>query len=884
MNKLLPRRISRISWLLFLLLLSYLSPHSAFAWKISTDSKSGAPSSPLTVTGTHFKAGASIKVLFKQRNPDQSWNVRLLCRATISDTGAFSCASKVPSGATAGDAVIKAIYPNSRRFVVTQFAVTSGSTNAQPIADSGANQTVTVNTTVQLDGTASSDPDGNPLTYHWSLVSSPPGSAATLSDSSSATPTFLADKPGAYQAELIVNDGIVDSTPSDTQVTANILPPKVSVEPTGFLTNQSTQVRVQAQVAPIPPPTPNTVLLFRLDGASAPAGTPLCTLEDNGNISNGDDIAGDSVYSCFVTFLETSPKQIHLVVSAEIAGQVVNSDPVYLNVTDTLTSEDAATIISAQSAAKAFWLNNKSAFGDTTRAREETVSQIRTLSGVSSAGISEDNVTIYIVYNSGVSGGLMLNPEGTRGGPSVPIGVRASRSMPIPAHTAKPPASFSYPEEDVLDKLFTRKATSPSIIPFALDDVPVENTNVLVWDAYNSDFAPHDEGPQLEKLFSESNCPSFNVTYLKDSAATVDSVRSFTEYGTVILVTHGAVDGSGQVIFLTRETTTVGSIISHSIDLLLGRVTIMGDVFAIRPSFISSLSGSFESSIIYNGSCESSANATMANAFAAKGAKTYHGFTRVVNSDYAQNVANQLFENLVTSLQNTGDSFSSVAPKIDPKAPNATFTQAGDLKTIYSGDLQNGNFEKGDLTSWSGSGDARALFRLGEVSPTEGAFLGLISTGLGFTTSSGSIEQNFCLPKTATKLKFKWNFNSEEFIEWCGSIFDDTLEVNILTDNGPTTLLRTGVNALCASVKRTDLYFDQSGPGCSPSEGVGFGTGGNDCTIWSTDWRSEDIDISGIAAANDGKGVKIQFKANDIGDSIFDTAVTLDDVKIEKAE
>ena len=35
----------------------------------------------------------------------------------------------------------------------------------RPVANAGANQTVGVNATVQLDGSGSSDPNGNPLTY-----------------------------------------------------------------------------------------------------------------------------------------------------------------------------------------------------------------------------------------------------------------------------------------------------------------------------------------------------------------------------------------------------------------------------------------------------------------------------------------------------------------------------------------------------------------------------------------------------------------------------------------------------------------------------------------------------------------------------------------------
>src|SRR5439155_8222804 len=47
-----------------------------------------------------------------------------------------------------------------------------------------------------------------------SLLSVPAGSAAALSDRHAVRPTFVADKPGTYTAQLIVNDGTVDSMPA----------------------------------------------------------------------------------------------------------------------------------------------------------------------------------------------------------------------------------------------------------------------------------------------------------------------------------------------------------------------------------------------------------------------------------------------------------------------------------------------------------------------------------------------------------------------------------------------------------------------------------------------------------------------------------------------
>jgi hypothetical protein len=83
--------------------------------------------------------------------------------------------------------------------------------NSPPVADAGPDQTARVGEVVTLDGTGSSDVDGDPLTYAWSLIGRPDGSNAALDSPHSVAPAFVVDRTGVYVAQLIVNDGIVDS-------------------------------------------------------------------------------------------------------------------------------------------------------------------------------------------------------------------------------------------------------------------------------------------------------------------------------------------------------------------------------------------------------------------------------------------------------------------------------------------------------------------------------------------------------------------------------------------------------------------------------------------------------------------------------------------------
>ena len=90
--------------------------------------------------------------------------------------------------------------------------------NSQPVANPGQNKQVQMGELVNLDGSRSYDADHQSLTHEWSFTVVPQGSMATFSDPTANRPMFLPDLEGLYVAQLIVNDGTVDSVPETVTV------------------------------------------------------------------------------------------------------------------------------------------------------------------------------------------------------------------------------------------------------------------------------------------------------------------------------------------------------------------------------------------------------------------------------------------------------------------------------------------------------------------------------------------------------------------------------------------------------------------------------------------------------------------------------------------
>lgn len=105
--------------------------------------------------------------------------------------------------------------------------------NNAPTANAGPDQFAFAGQPVLLDGSQSTDPDGDPLFFIWHFTTVPNTSQTTdnsLSNSMTPTPSFVPDAEGIYTLSLKVNDGIADSQTDTVSVFANP-PAKVDIHP-----------------------------------------------------------------------------------------------------------------------------------------------------------------------------------------------------------------------------------------------------------------------------------------------------------------------------------------------------------------------------------------------------------------------------------------------------------------------------------------------------------------------------------------------------------------------------------------------------------------------------------------------------------------------------
>ncbi len=200
--------------------------------------------------------------------------------------------------------------------------------SSAPVANAGADQTPLLGNTVTLDGSASSDVDGDLLTYSWSFISKPAGSTAALSDPAAVRPTFVMDLYGDYVVQLIVGDVTMDSDPDTVIISTNNSAPVANAGADETKLFGDTVILDGSTSSDVD----GDILTYRWSFTSKPAGS-TAALSDSTAVKPifAIDVSGDYVVQLIVndTMVDSAPDAVTISTSnsAPVANAGVNQEP-----------------------------------------------------------------------------------------------------------------------------------------------------------------------------------------------------------------------------------------------------------------------------------------------------------------------------------------------------------------------------------------------------------------------------------------------------------------------------------------------------------------------------------------------------------------------------
>lgn len=583
-------------------------------------------------------------------------------------------------------------------------------------------------------------------------------------------------------------------------------------------------------------------------------------MKDDGSTLSGDDVPEDSIYSVKEDFKGENDGKIELRVGGKVEGEsdVVYSGIVVINVLNKPSESDLQGNLDIQKD-----LNKK--FDDLKENKNAKATAEALLAYINKekkdeievAGISENGTGVWWQYkNTGILGGVSNFDEEIRSG-GQGDGQGSNKAL-----VSKSSVKSSYGFVSTAEA--AKKKNEPE----------VQNTKALYLGPYLHQFKETDDYHDGWKTIKDSKCPKCETTEKKDAEVTVQDFKGLDKYGIVMIISHGDTWFNGemkstakgtQVITYTYQEVTLDNMLENLPDLLSNKLAIgYNNHYVVLPGYIKAYNSKFPNSLVYMGTCRGAYNGTMASAFISRGAKTYIGFTQYVNSKYAKDVAGEFFKSFIEKGKTTSESFGEAVAakgKSDNNTPKAFFRMFGANNLKMGGqNVQNTGFEEG-LTGWGYEGDARVIPRLGSLKAQEGKRMAIISTGLGSVSDSNSVlTQTICSKEGKLKLGFKYNFVSEEPMEYVGSSYDDELIVTVSINGSAKTIVNRTIN----------------NSSWSAIGGINFA--GGDETTFQTGWASISEDLGEIKKDD---VVVIEFRVKDKGDSIYDSAALIDAVTVD---
>jgi hypothetical protein len=706
-----------------------------------------------------------------------------------------------------------------------------------------ASGTTTTVSTVSLAGVVTDDVGVAGLTW-----ANDQGGGASFAASTSWTIADVPLVPGDNRITVTATDSSGNSASDTLVVTYNtngiVFAGMPTVDPDAFFRGDLTRGSVFQAIAANLDLDPASVELDQLadDGTA----TPLGALLDDGSQDAGDLVAGDGIYTGPIKLRADTDAPTRLRVAARTLSQpgvTAWSSILEIPTIEHVAPGDLDAAIGLATDARTLF-DNLVAGGTASGDAVADMVALAYAHGATVAGPSDGGLGAWWLDEHGLLGGVLGYDQTTRRG-----GGRPSDPAPVRA----------------------RPLVRPHALP-ASDPVEVGTRRTLVLAPYFADAEP----AQVGAMYHDSLCPEIRVDTRTGTDAGAENFKNLDTYGVVLIASHGDTlfdalgdayrpewnwSASGaQTVVLTGTVLDSTNRILWESDLRLGRMAVFaGGVAGILPGFVSRYSVRMPASLVYVGSCRSSANPTLSSALLDAGAATVFGYDGYVSSAFANATGVDLFTKLLQGADVSG-AFTPGAH--DDGSPPANFTLAGRSDMTFAGlTLVNGSFEiasgvESDLAGYSVMGDVHAVGALGSTLPTDGQRMAMLETGVPSASHSGTLSQEICvplLPPGATKimLYYDWNFFSEKFLEGCGGQSQDAFLVKL----GPAELQTTTIDDLCGSVTPSDVSFDQG-------------------DVYSTGWIAQAIDITVY------KGGTLDLTFATQGDTSAETAVLVDHVRI----
>ena len=178
------------------------------------------------------------------------------------------------------------------------------------------------------------------------------------------------------------------------------------------------------------------------------------------------------------------------------------------------------------------------------------------------------------------------------------------------------------------------------------------------------------------------------------------------------------------------------------------------------------------------------------------------------------------------------------------------------------GSVSNLDFESGLGSGFGCSGDCGVLSSFGSAPPSQGSKAAYISTGFGIVSTGSAVGGTTStlsmapVETTGDQFSFTYDFISEEFDEFVGSIFDDSFIVILSGPNGSISTTVATVNSVGIAGSTLGSF-----PGLFDAEHTGL-------QVFSADVEPL------------GSPLSASFIVSDVGDTGFTSVVMMDDIKI----